>query len=420
MKHTSEQIGPCREQLAWLGDHQPALITLFDAAGAQGGWWELGCDWSRSFARFDPLGSPYCTLLYESQGEHQYLCLVEAYSQPIALHSEHEIGIACAPLGWVKLTRFPHDPALLTLPEVLKEAAQVKVVRYRPHLRCTLRVGADRGEAGSFVKVFPDAYGAAIHETGVLLWNAHTRGELGFHVAQPRRWDAAKLCLWQGQAPGEPAEPQLLGEQGAVVAHRLGRALATLANSSVALPEKFDAGWQFARTQAYLRDLAVSVPQAATSLDALAAALEIIHAALAPGQLRPLHGAPHPQQWLAGEQGYSLVDFDRAGRGDVELDVAAFVAEVDFLNAKRYDVARINEGFVCGFESVAGALDPMRFGLYRAHKHVAKALRLARSVRVDGTVKAAALLDHVRDNLGPMCAATTARRWALDSAWKGR
>jgi Phosphotransferase enzyme family len=410
---------PDRERLAWLRDHQQALTELMDAAGARRGWWRANLIWSRQFARFDPLSSPYCTLLFESECDAQHLCLVEAHGQSIELHSEHEIGLPCAPLGWLKLSRFPHDPALATLPDVLKETAHAKVARYRPHMRCTLRVATESGEV-SFAKVFSAAYGAAIHDTGVLLWNASSRGELGFHVARPLRWDADRLCLWQSQVPGAPVQPQLLGEHGPEVAYGLGQSLATLSKSSLPVHEEFSPEWQFERTAAYVRDLAARLPRAASALDALLADFDRIHAQLGPATPVPLHGAPHPHQWLAGPQGYALVDFDRCGRGDAELDVATFVAEVDFENPKRFDVARINEEFVRGFESVAGPLDPRRFGLYRAHKHVAKALRLARGMQVDGLDKASALIDHVRVNFTSMCASASSRTWVLANDWKRR
>jgi hypothetical protein len=204
------------EQLAWLGQHQDALTALIGAAGERRGWWQVGGAWLRRFARWDPLDSPYCTLLFESQGDRQYFCVVETYAQPSAPRSEHEEVLAHAPLGWIVLTRFPHDPGLPTLPDVLKDATQAKVVRYRPRMRCTLQLGG--GEL--FAKVFPDHDGAAIHEAGLLLWSAAAQGELGFHVAQPQCWEAAKLCLWQGRAPGEPASPQLRGAQGPALAQR--------------------------------------------------------------------------------------------------------------------------------------------------------------------------------------------------------
>jgi hypothetical protein len=410
---------PYAEQLRWLGSSQAALTAMAAEAGAQRGWWRADGGWLRCFARFDPLRTAYCTLLFEGGGDVQHFCLIEIHAQIPALQTEHEISLPCAPLGWIKLTRFPHDAALTTLPAVLADAGNVRVVRYRPRLRCTLRVDAAPGSA-SFAKVFADQSGAAVHAAGLSLWDAAARGELGFHVARPQRWDAATRCLWQGVAPGEPAQPHLLGAHGELLAQELGRSLATLSRSSLSAAPVYDAGWQLARTQDSLRELDVRAPQARAALEEIAAALLRTHAQLGPAAPRPLHGAPHPQQWLVGEQGCSLVDFDRCGSGDAELDVATFVAEVDFVNASRHDVARINEGFVRGFESRAGRLDPLRFGLYRAHKHVAKALRLARSVRVDGVSKAAALLHHLNSQLDAMCSAATARAWSLSSDWKRR
>ena len=44
-----------------------------------------------------------------------------------------------------------------------------------------------------------------------------------------------------------------------------------------------------------------------------------------PGPPRPIHGAPHPPQWLVDGDALGLIDFDRLALGDPEADVAAFM-----------------------------------------------------------------------------------------------
>jgi hypothetical protein len=398
-----------QEALTWLHDHPQALTGLIADAGAHRGWWQAQRAWVRRSARFNPAAAAYCTFLFESEStgagaDHaaQVFCVADVCAAPQTATGDAEACVAVAPLGYVKLTRFPQDAALLTLPRVLQQAAHVQICRYRPQRRCTLRA-LDAEGAAVYAKVFPDQRGAGIHDTGVALWQAAGRGELTFQVAPPRRWDNELRCLWQGEAPGAPVLPLLQGEQGPAQAHALGRALASLARAALPCGGTYDAAWQLRRTARAAATLTARAPQHAASVEALMAQFDHAHAQLAPHALRPIHGAPHPQQWLAFDGGCSLVDFDRSGAGDSELDVATFVAEVDFENPRRYDIARINAEFVRGFESVAGALDPLRLGLYRTHKHVAKALRAARSVRPDGVARAVAHVERLRADFDRLC-----------------
>ena len=290
------------EKLLWLDSRQAELTALAAEAGAQRGWWRADGQWLRCFARFNPLDTAYCTMLFEGQGDPQHFCLIEVHAQPPALQTEHEISLPCAPLGWIKLTRFPHDAALTTLPAVLADAGHARVVRYRPRLRCTLRVESASGTT-AFAKVFPDQYGAAIHAAGLSLWDAAARGELGFHVAQPQHWDAAKQCLWQGVAAGEPAQPLLLGERGPLLAHELGRSLATLSRSSLSMAPEYDAAGSGPHARGPVRARRARTAGARRAGKLTTAFERRIEAR--PAAPRSLHGAPHPQQWLVGEHGCS-------------------------------------------------------------------------------------------------------------------
>ena len=87
------------------------------------------------------------------------------------------------------------------------------------------------------------------------------------------------------------------------------------------------------------------------------AGIDRLHSAAEERPPRPIHGSPHPQQWLLDGDRIGLVDFDRLTLGDPELEVAVFQAEMDF---ERTAVARdaVNEAFRHGYESIAGALEP--------------------------------------------------------------
>jgi aminoglycoside phosphotransferase (APT) family kinase protein len=80
-----------------------------------------------------------------------------------------------------------------------------------------------------------------------------------------------------------------------------------------------------------------------------------------------------------------LVDFDRFGLGDPELEVATFVAEADFESSCYSSAA--GEAFRAGFEA-KWPLNAKLFNAYRVHKHIAKALRTATALRLDARERA--------------------------------
>ena len=90
----------------------------------------------------------------------------------------------------------------------------------------------------------------------------------------------------------------------------MGAALATLARSSLRPPHGVGAA-----TTAH--ELVRRVP---ALRDEVRRARRV-----APGPPRPIHGAPHPPQWLADGDALGLIDFDRLALGDPEADVAAFM-----------------------------------------------------------------------------------------------
>jgi hypothetical protein len=250
-----------------------------------------------------------------------------------------------------------------------------------------------------FCKVFPDDEGARLHEEAGALWQAQSRGELGFAVAEPVRWDAGTRTLWQKAVEGSSVLPRLGGPQGRSVARRLGNAAGTLVTSSVRPRMRFDAVVQCARSSGYARELGTRVPALAASAAALGRDLELMHRET-PGRSRPIHGSPHLNQWLESSGRLGLVDFDRLSLGDPELDVATFLGELDFEDGLAVSHDELAANFIEGYEAAAGRIDSGLLAAYRAHKRLAKALRSARALRPDGDARAARHLARALDALG--------------------
>ena len=365
------------------------LLPLIAEAGARQSWWRADRTWKRTYGSFDPLQTALITLLFETEAEPQEICHVEIFAAKPEGISDAEFVLAHEAFGWLKLTRFPHDAQLPTLASVLKNSPPAKVLRYRPRKRCTIRFEARNGGARQFAKIFPDERGRQLHEESLALWQMAQTGVLQFNVARPCKWEAATRTLWQEAVPGAPIIEQLKSTEGVALAERLGRAAASLAHAPLGPHEVLDAHAQLQRTRRYAEDLCRRVPSLQDEIDLLLARLAALHAAIPARALVPIHGSPHPQQWLVEGERLGLVDFDRFSWGDPELDVATFIAEMDFEDQAKYPVEQINRAFIAGYETLAGELRRDLLAAYRAHKQFSKALKAARSVRPDGETRAA-------------------------------
>jgi Phosphotransferase enzyme family len=332
--------------------------------------------WRRTFGRFTPGRPSYATLVYERGGEPQELVRIDVF--------EHRPPGSAVPLdgvGWLTLARFPRDPILTTLPGVLDRLDAMRVIRYRPSRRCTVRV---EGSPPRYLKVFADERGARIHADAEALWQASLRGELRFAVARPIGFERDARAIWQEAVPGAPLADGIGETDGGELARRVGGAAGSLTRARLRPGIVQDAAVQLARTERARTQLLALVPQCQGLVSEIVARVVALLAAAPPSPVRPIHGAPHVPQWLDSGGALGLVDFDRHGLGDPELDAATLVASFED-ELGRPDLC----GSVLGaYEEVAG---PLRRGLvaaYRAQRGLAKALAAARSIRADGDRRA--------------------------------
>lgn len=385
-----------RDRLAELRAGDAVLDAVAEAG--EGSSWSSDRAWRRTYGRIELDREQYATLLLESGEDPQTIVRVEAFARRPSGRMDQGVAVRAGGLGWLRIVACPQDPVLTTLPALVATAERAAVVRYRPYRRCTLRL-EQRGRV-RFAKVFPDRRGERIHAAGLALWAAALRGELPFTVPRPGAHSARYRTVWQEPLAGGPAIAQLYGARGAEMARRMGTAAAALTRSRVVAPATYDATAQLADSRRKVAELIRLVPRLALAANELLRQLRAVHVRAPHRPPRPVHGAPHANQWLICGDRLALVDFDRVALGDPERDAATFIAELDFEDRTRVAVEELNEAFLAGYQDVAGALDLSLLRAYRAHKRLAKALRTARALRPDGDERAERHLARAAECVG--------------------
>jgi len=337
--------------------------------------------WQRTYGRFSPDAAGFATLVFERPGDPPEMVVVEAHVR------RPETGAVPLPGAegdaWLVAFDATADRRLRTLGTVLAGPGKRTIVRYRPGRRCTIRVDGDGGTR--YVKVQPSADVAALHRDAEMLWEAAQDGRLGFAVAPPDRYDAELHTLSQHAIEGEPLKARLLSPEGVALGEPLGRALATLTTSGLRPAAAPDAWTQLARARSAGGDLARRVPALEPVVADVLRRIEALERAVGERPARPIHGAPHPAQWLQAGDHLGLVDFDRFALGDPELDVAVLLAEIE---DESRAPAGLDAAVLEGYEAVAGPLDRRLLVAYRAAGRLAAARRYARAVRPDGPRRA--------------------------------
>jgi hypothetical protein len=359
--------------------------------------WPAEEGWRRMKERFDPDAEPFAVCVYESVGLQQRLVRVEVFTARPPRQELDDCVIRAGTAGWLRVTRFPSDPKLPALPTLLAGPGRRTVVRYNPYRRCTIRVDCDG--RSRFVKVYADGRGERVHADGVELWRAERRGELGFAVARPERFDPTTRAVWQATIGGELITRRLYASGGEALAHRIGRAAASLSRARLHPRGVIDAKAALARAARRCAELERRVPKLGDEARRLLEELERVHAAAGPTEPRPVHGALHPSQWLDDGSRLGLVDYDSLGLGDPELDAATFLADLDVQDRERVATDRLNAAFLNGYETV-GDLDAGLLRAYRAHGRLGRAVKVARALFPDGDEKAARRLRSALECVG--------------------
>lgn len=386
--YPTEPHGKYIAELNNLAASEDPIRSLLSDIGLNRGWWSADSAWRRTYARYPSGLLPYVIFVYESHGDPQHLCLIEISKEEPPPANDNGLVLQDSLLGWLKVGKFPSDPHLPTLQQVLEASANARVVRYRPHWRCTLRLEDDAGI--HYIKVFRKGDGNVeeLHSAGVDILNSASRGELDFDVAKPERWDRELNAIWQGNVLGSPAGSELYGKRGTEIARRMGFACASIPKANLNPSNIIDLPWHLNATELYAQIVCQRIPDLADTVEEFFRKISLLHLDISDRALLPIHGSPHPSQWLMSGTRLGLVDFDRFSLGDPELDVATFMAEVDFMKSTLIPTDSLNRAFVEGYEDRYGELDPARLRLYRAHKRFAKVQRTACSVNPDAPTRA--------------------------------
>ena len=184
------------------------------------------------------------------------------------------------------------------------------------------------------------------------------RSEFAFAVAEPLGVEDG--VLWLSAVPGSLAGPEH--------AARAGAALVSLHRSGVRAAPSVD------RTERAAAELVRIVPSLRREVEALLVPVDA-------GAPRPLHGSPHPPQWLADGDRLGLIDFDRLGSGTSR--------RTSRRTSRPRSVEDGGEAVAAAFLAGYGPLDSRRLDAYRRRRRILKALRAATSLRPDGDERAA-------------------------------
>ncbi len=348
--------------------------------------------WRRIFARLQPGAASWAVLAYEpdqpaGDGSAWLARMVEV--------CDAGAGGAAAvmhPAGDLVITSLADDVKLTGLRRLADSAGAdepgaVTLLRYRPQRRCTLHI--TNHDDDFVVKVLADDRGEQFHRDAGELWRVARDGELSFRVAEPIRWEETTRSVWQGIVPGVPIASQLLGADGESIARDMGAALGTLARSTVVPSATVTSDDQLRRTRRAVEQAIRRAPALTDDLQQILDALSARHDALSQDRLVPVHGAPHMHQWLVDdEHQLGLIDFDRFAHGEIELDIATLLVELDYEGDLTQSIAAIADAAIEGFADRGCEVDRSRLQLYCIHKRMNKITREAWALRTDGERRA--------------------------------
>src|SRR5688500_9485859 len=116
-----------RDELEALADEEVVVLAA-EAAAARWGWPGRRA-WARMHVRFEPDRAPYATCVLAAGGEPQRIVRLVAFRDGSPHPGDGACIVSVAGVGRLRVTAFPSDPDLPTLPRALAENNGATVVR---------------------------------------------------------------------------------------------------------------------------------------------------------------------------------------------------------------------------------------------------------------------------------------------------
>jgi len=357
---------------------EPVARTLFGGAGVTAVALEYA--WRKIYAKPSSWAKSRLRLCYRV-----HLLGEDGAARTVFLHGEARLSAAGAEAAdgrpvlsvdgaSIALRGFPDDPGLPqlagllrgeALPECLASPRAVAVVRYRPQVRCTLRVILADGTA-VFAKTFADDTAVLAHRRARELWSLPGQPL----VPEPLACDAAGRTLWMRAAPGTLAAVE--APERALQASM--RCLAALHGSVLSLPVNVARGELLEETRKRAVKLGLCVPAWSLPLRSLMQTCAGALDTLAPARTVPLHGDAHLEQFMVHASSAVLLDLDEMRLGEAAQDVAAMLVDVALRHPADEPLRSLARA---AYEQAAGArFDDALLAWHQCLQFVNKAYRL--------------------------------------------
>ena len=243
--------------------------------------------------------------------------------------------------------RFPEDPQLPTLPDLIASPLaphvvpaavgaalgppselQVTVVRYQPEASATLRVeGAQAGGPTAFAKHLGAGSVEDVAARHLALWSVTGPGE-PLRVAEPLAADLVDRALWTRGVPGPTVTEAVPASELAGATVTIGALLAALHGSAIGPTPTMSVDGLLAEMRKKTAKLAHAHPAVEPIVSDLLAAATRRHSDVARGRACTLHGDFHLDQLVASADGPVLVDLDTIVQGPPEVDLAEFLVDL--------------------------------------------------------------------------------------------
>lgn len=270
--------------------------------------------------------------------------------------SEFQDAVSHVPEHDLILWRFPHDPALPHLRQLvdllaveqhlpvdglrrigIQGTAQVltqQLMNYRPEIRCTNRYNLydsthDRTYQ-LFGKTFGDSQGHTLYERLQYFWDRSLADQEAMTIAQPLGYSAAINTVWQLGVPGTPLLHVLNTSNHKPYIDAVAKGLASLHTSDIRNLAAHSPENHLIETRKKLRKLSDALPQLSEIFENVTSNIEQTTPAPSTIPFCPIHWDFHVDQLLADDGTVVFCDLDELVIGDPLQDLANFVVDLQF------------------------------------------------------------------------------------------